>query len=489
MRDVRGTAVETDLTLTRRGFCGTLLGMSPPVRWILAAVIAALLVAAPAEAASVAYVKDGSIWLEALDGSQRKELAPPPSDDYRWREVVQADGGRVLGVARPDGKIATVNRTTLWEPDGSVAFAVGSLPQRDGWSLPAYPLGLDLTPTGVFAVYGYSSSTCCINGQYTFGEGTYISYADKPPMLEPLKISGVEWPSLVGNRILGQKQAGEVSLQQDLQSAPVSSASEFNPWQALNLSSGSFAGYDLQRTDVAATGTVGAMELTKYGQGSTVVDSALLAFRWQSLGGPYVDDCRLPTQGRARDVTLSQDGTRIAWEDARGVVVGTVPNLRSGGPSECDMPAPVVLEAGATHPSIGPASSAPRSLPSGGGSTPPPGPGGALPAAPTGPAPVAAQSPTTLTASIPATLRTRALRTGIPITITAPAAGTVKAIGRVGRTIVATGSAKAARPGRVTLKLKAVRKQRKRLAKLRGKTMIITVTLGSRTLKIKRRLR
>lgn len=86
-------------------------------------------------------------------------------------------------------------------------------------------------------------------------------------------------------------------------------------------------------------------------------------------------------------------------------------------------------------------------------------------------------------------MRVTALRSGLTVTLRVPAAGKVSAVARVGRSVVARGSARAARAGALSLRLRAVAGQRKRLGRLRGRTMVVTITLGSRRIEVKRKLR
>lgn len=72
----------------------------------------------------------------------------------------------------------------------------------------------------------------------------------------------------------------------------------------------------------------------------------------------------------------------------------------------------------------------------------------------------------------------------IELTVRVATAGKVVAIGEVGGRTVA----KAKRPGTVTLRLKATRPYRERLATLEGKRLVIKVTAGGRTATVTRKL-
>ena len=68
---------------------------------------------------------------------------------------------------------------------------------------------------------------------------------------------------------------------------------------------------------------------------------------FDSLGGPPPTDgrdCFLPGVGDVEDVSFSQDGTSMAWEDNRGVVVaGTPVWFPSAAVSTCNLSRPPVV--------------------------------------------------------------------------------------------------------------------------------------------------
>jgi hypothetical protein len=92
-------------------------------------------------------------------------------------------------------------------------------------------------------------------------------------------------------------------------------------------------------------------------------------------------------------------------------------------------------------------------------------------------------------ATVPARVKAAALRAGITIRVQVPAAGTATLVGRVGGKVVARGSARATQAGTVRARLRATRAARKRLARLRGRTLSVRVMAGGRSVTVRRTLR
>jgi hypothetical protein len=437
------------------------------MRTTLLVLLVLALAAPPAGATTVAFVDGNAVWLASPDGTQRRQLAGATSDGRVWRELTQSDNGRVLAVRREPGKISQLNSFTLWGPDGAVIHE-GSLTHQLGWSTYVYPVTLDLTADGSNVVYGYSNMTG-VPPMYQFDRGTYVMYADRAPASEPFGISGQEWPTVVGNRIVAG-YGGTVSTQRTDGALPWST--DFDPW--LDLSG---TGLVRTRTDVAASGTVAAVELVEW-TGGTRTQGKIAMLSIEGPGGALRGgDCFLPAQGVADDVSLSQDGTLLAWQDDRGVVVAGMPDFSGAEPCTLTKP-PVVISATGTMPSLGPAvvsSPAPPPAPPAGGGGPVGTPGGTASAA--------------LKATVPARVKAAALRTGLRIRVRVGAGGPVTIVGRVRGKVVARGSAKAKGAGTIVVRLRATRAARKRLARLRGRTLVVRVTAGGRSTTVRRKLR
>jgi hypothetical protein len=452
-------------------------------RLVLAALSAFSLLAAlgagVAGAAEVAYVDGGQVWISTLDGASKRSLSGPSPDEKTWTETAQAENGTVIGVRREPGKIGTLNATTLWSPDGAVV-GNGSLTAKPGRTSYAYPVTLSLSPDGKIVTYGYSNwSGFGLETKYEFGtyaEGSSSWY------IEPFDIEGRESGTLSGSRLVAR--SGTTVVVQNATGQPPYSK-EFTPW--LNATG-------LQRAEVSANGKVLAVEAESGGHDGVAM------FPVSALGGVLdeLSGCDLPAAGDASEVSLSADGTTMAWHDARGVVVaGTPVWFATPEAAVCRLASPpVVISASGRMPSLGNSTAAvPPSTGGGAGGGGATG-GGAPPVV--APAPPkkgddkkgggkgADDAPTL--SPLPKTVKASALAQGLPVTVKVSKAGQVTAVGKVGSQMVAKGAAKAKRAGKVTLRLKATKAWSKRLGQLTGKTLKITVTASGGTAKLTRKL-
>jgi hypothetical protein len=470
-------------------------------RLVLAALSALCLVAAlgatSAVAAQVAYVDNGEIWVSTLDGASKRSLSGPSPDAKVWSETAQAENGTVIGVRREPGKIGTLNATTLWSADGTVV-GNGSLTAPTGRTSYAYPVTLSLTPDGSIVTYGYANwSGFGLNTVYEFGtyaEGSSNWY------VQPFDVSGIRSGTLTGSRLVGVTNSNTsiVAVQNPSGQPPYSE--EFTPW--LNAPG-------VERAEVSANGSVLAVEIRSGGAESVAM------FPVSTLGGTLDEEsgCDLPVQGNASQVSLSPDGTTMAWRDARGVVVaGTPVWFATPNAATCNLSSPpVVISASGRMPSIGGSTFATPQSPGGGGSG---GGGGSTGGGSTGgnqppptPAPVKSGGDKTggdksggdksggttggdtpVVSPLPKTVKANALAGGLPVSVRVAKAGNVTAVGKVGSQVVAKGATKAKRAGKVTVRLKATAAWKKRLAQLSGKTLKITVTGPGGTTRLSRKL-
>ena len=123
-------------------------------------------------------------------------------------------------------------------------------------------------------------------------------------------------PSLFGARIVSVEDASfpaVINVQNADAGNPYTNA--FTPW--LDTSG---VGLDLEGVDVAANGHLAALGYEAYSGGTqTVGSSRVLAIQGldQAPAFPAAVDCQLPAAGIARDASLAQDASAMAWEDTR----------------------------------------------------------------------------------------------------------------------------------------------------------------------------
>jgi hypothetical protein len=457
-------------------------------RWLVTVAVLLAAVASPAvaDAASVAYVDKGAVWLASLDGTRQARLATPvvnaAGETENWLDVAQSDGGRIVAVRNKPGRLSNFSWFKIWEPDGT-STVEGPLNAPGGWTVYVYPLGFDITADGKHLVYGYSnSSSCC---PISFGHGTYVRPATNS-VLDPIPISGQTSPSLLGSRIISLEDASAPALV-DVQDAgggdPYTNA--FTPW--LDTSG---VGLGLEGVDIAANGRMAALGFEAW-NGSTQTDGKIGVLAIQGIDQapafPAAVNCFLPAAGIARDPSLAQDAKAIAWKDGGGVKVAATPSTAA---DPCVLgSAPVVLSPTGEHPSIGGADVA-AFLPKPPPSSPPPPP----PAA-TAPAPrptLAVKLPKRLTAKALARARGVAIKVKVSRPGKISIKGTVPArrLGRRGKpVVVATGKRVARAAGTVTVRLRLNTLGRKRVHRLKGARLTLRVVQGSRSTKKVVRLR
>ncbi|MBS1843159.1 MAG: hypothetical protein JST53_01970 [Actinobacteria bacterium] len=447
-------------------------------RFVLAVLSTSCLLAAlgatGAGATQVAYVDGGQIWISTLDGASKRSLSGPSPDAKTWTETAQAENGTVIGVRREPGKIGTLNATQLWGPDGST-IGYGSLTAKPGRNSYAYPVTLNLTPDGKTVTYGYSNwSGFGLETHYEFGtyaEGSSNWY------IEPFDLEGRESGTLSGSRLVA-RSGTSVMVQSPAGQPPYSK--EFGTWLSVP---------GLQRADVSANGKVLAIEI------DTGPTDAIAMFPVASLGGAADEEsgCDLPTQGDAGEVSLSADGTKMAWHDDRGVVIaGTPVWFATPEAAVCKLSSPpVVISASGRMPALGNSTAAVPPSPGGGGGII----GGDAPPSPAPSSPKTGNEKSDggkgdapILTPVPKTVKAGALAKGLPLTVTVPKGGQVTAVGKVGSQVVAKGAVRAKRAGRVTLRLKATAAWSKRLGQLSGKTLKVTVTAPGGTVTVRRKL-
>jgi hypothetical protein len=433
------------------------------MRSTLIAILALLVLAPPAGAASIAYIDGGEVWLSSLDGTQKVRLATTvvngAGNTEKWLAVAASDNGRIVAVRNEPGKISRSSWFKVWEPNGT-STVEGPLTSPAGWTVYVYPLGFDVTADGNHMVYGFSNSSGCC--PITFAQGTYVRPVTNSP-LDPIVVSGQEEPTLFGSRVIAH--AGATI---NVQSAATTYGTDFTPW--LDTAG---TGLELRRTDLAANGQLAALELEQWNGGSqTIGKIAVLATQGVDQAPTFAVDCFLPASGVAKDVSLSADATRIAWTDAEGLKVAGAPTTAA---DPCALTSsPVVISPTASQSAIGGANVT-AFLPT----SPPPPTGG--PPSTGGAAPVA---------TVPRKVKTAALAgaKGVPIKVKVARAGKVKISGTVpARTlsrrgkpvVVATGSATAQRAGTVTVRLRLTAAARKKRSRLRGARMTLRVSQGS----------
>ena len=451
---------------------------------LIAAVVAAVVTpaTATADAASVAYLDNGEVWLASLDGAKKARLAMPvvngDGDTENWIDIAQSDGGRIVAVRNEPGRMSNFSWFKIWEPDGT-STVEGPLNAPSGWTTYVYPLGFDITADGSHLVYGYSNeSSCC---PIEPAHGTYVRPATNS-VLNPIDTDGQTSPSLFGARVISVDSASPEVINVQVADGGNPYSNAFTPWYST-----AGIGLDLEGVDIAANGRLAAFGLEDHNGGTQTVGTiAVLAIQGVDQEPEFPADvsCFLPAAGIARDASLAPDAGAIAWKDDGGVKVAGSPSTAT---DPCVMGStPVVLSPTGAQPSIGGAdvdAFLPKPAP-----TPPTPP--APPAAP-GPGVPAGAAPSALAVTLPAKVTAKALAASrgvaVKVEVSGPGkvsiTGTVPArrLGRRGKpVVVATGKRVAQAAGTVTIRLRLTPVGRKRVRRLKGARLTLRIVQGSR---------
>ena len=280
---------------------------------LLAAVLAGLATPAVADAASVAYVDNGEVWLASLDGAKKARLATTvvnsDGDTEKWLDVAQSDGGRIVAVRNKPGRISNFSWFKIWEPNGT-STVEGPLNAPSGWTSYTYPLGFDITANGSHLVYGYSNSgSCCPT---PFGRGTYVRPATNST-LNPIDTTSQTHPSLFGSRIISLEDSSSpkiINVQDAAGGNPYTN--DFTPWLDTSL-----VGLDLEGVDVAANGRLAALGFETWNGGTqTVGKIAVIAIQGVDQAPTFTVGL-LRARGRHRTGRIARAGRRIDRVEGR----------------------------------------------------------------------------------------------------------------------------------------------------------------------------
>jgi hypothetical protein len=419
-----------------------------------AAALIALAVAAPAAGAdSIAYVKNGDIYLSTSDGSRQYRVTTTGG----YSDVSQADDGTMVGLYGV--RLHRLSR------NGRV-LADFATPVSDTRPAPAKtfygPYDPAISPDGKKVAYTYyymtqsQDPTCypprCVT---TINEGgTGYSWANRltgwdDPALG--RHSGWRNPSWVDNdtvMISDPTHAFNYDVILDTISDGDRGNLVHNWFSDLAEGNPHMAGGDISRDRRKLAFVTGANDstLTLYGVNNfptTFPDSEapvstrpLICYRYSG-----------PKGGSFSTPTFAPNGTRVAWAEADGIKVVTVPSFANGCTTAGASPNAAMLIPGGKQPDWGPAD-----VPSGHGG------GGGL-----------------AVMSADAKLR-KALKKGLVVRVRAPAAGRLAAKATRGARKVASG-AKTVRAGKTAVKLRFTKAARRSLKHARNVKLRIKVSL------------
>ena len=436
------------------------------------AVCALLVAAAPAAADSIAYVKDGNVWLASPDGSRQQRVTTTGDYDY----VSQADDGTMAALV--DGeKIQKLSRTGRVLSEFPTYVSDGS-PQSGPVNQFGGPFNPEISPDGKLIAFewfnqSYSSGGASCNESsvppcYVLKstQGVGITHSDRfTPFEEFGLLTGWIGPSWMGNDRLLRSNAS-VSPNEDAvinTIGPGLGDSQMKRWFWDDNNASGVEEVEISRDGKVLAGIAG------WGSDQLRIYRPLhdpMTAPEQKLG-PFQDNPDVvepcigagdPVGGKFVNLSFSPDGRQLAYEVGDGIWVMDVPDLEGGcGPMPSSNRR---LIEGGRHPHWGPADIPPASAYEQRDAPSPPPPGA------------------TLTASASAAKLRGALKRGVTVTVQTAGAGSITATGKVGARRVATGRTQLAAAGPGSVRLVFTKAGRRALKRKRTARMNVSVAFA-----------
>jgi hypothetical protein len=428
-----------------------------------AAALCALAIAAPAaNADSIAYVKDGNVYLSTSDGARQFQV----TFDGGYSDVSQADDGTMIG-------LHGINLRKL-DRQGNV-LADFQTPVSDARPAPAKtfygPFDPAISPDGTKVAYSYYYMTQSQNpGCFpptcytTINEGgTGYSYSDRMTAWdEPglRKHSGWRFPAWVDNTKLVLSNPTHLPNDDVVVDIPEgTSVGMLKSWftDAVQNNPG-VGGGDVSRdqaklafqtgennSTLTLYSTAGVPSTFRDGEDDPVINP-VVCYRYSG-----------PTGGQFGIPTFAPGGNRIAFTEGDGIHVADVPDFGGGCTLTGATQDPPLLIAGATEPDWGPADVPPARQQGGNGGN---GGGGSQ----------------SLAIAVSKSKLKAALRKGLKVSVTVPSAGKLSATAAKKGKTVAKAAKKSVKAGKQSITLKFTKKARRALARSRSVTLTIKVT-------------
>ena len=458
----------------------------------LAAFCASLALAAPAAADSIAYVKDGNVWLASPDGARQQQVTRTGGYHY----VSQADDGTMAALVSGE-RIQKLSRT------GEVLAEFGTY-VSDGAPAPgpvtqfAGPFNPEISPDGRLIAYEWMNSDYVNGGAgcnsssvppchvLESRQGVGITHADRFTGFEEFGlITGWIGPSWMSDDRLLRSNA-PVSPNEDAvitTIGPGKGDNELKRWFWDDNGASGVEEVEITRDQEVAAGIAGYYgdQLRIY----RVLHDPMTAPA-QNLG-PFEDNpdvvepCIVagdPIGGKFENLSFAPDGRGLAYSVGDGIWVLDVPDLGGGcGP----MPTTNRLVIpGGRHPHWGPADIPPASayearVPDQNQQQQP------EPGREPGPTQDATKQDVTkqaLTVKVRGVKLRAAVRKGLTVTVPAPGAGRMTARGTVGGRRVAAGDASPRAAGPVKLRMRFTKSAGRKLKRKRSVRVSVAVAFS-----------
>jgi hypothetical protein len=445
----------------------------------LLALCATLVAAAPAAADSIAYIKDGNVWLATPDGSRQQQVTKTGNYGY----VSQADDGTMAALIGGE-KIQKLSRTG--EVLSEISTFVSDGPGQSGPVTQFHgPFNPEISPDGTKIAFewfnnSYSSSyssSCNSAGtpacyELSSRQGVGITHADRFTGFEEFGLlTGWIGPHWMSNDRLLRSNAN-VAINEDAvinNIGPGKGDDDMKRWFYDDNQAAGVEEVEITRDQRYAAGIAGwgseEMRIYRVTHDPMTAPEQVLFMTWGNKENPdVVEPCIHmgdPVGGKFENLSFSPDGNKLAYEVGDGVWIMNIPNI-SGGcgaqPTENGLVLP-----GASSPHWGPADVPPASA-----FEPKKNDG------PVGPVTPSGDQSLTLSAGS-AKLRAALLR-GVTVKVATDGAGRIAAAGKIGARKVASGTKTVGAAGTHSVKVKFTAAARKALKRKRSARVSVAVT-------------
>ena len=412
--------------------------------------------AAPAAADSIAYVKEGNVWLAAPDGTRQVQVTRTGG----YASVSQADDGTMIALA-PRERLHRLSRTgevladfPTYVSDG--APTSGPVNEFHG------PFAPEISPDGKLVAFewfneSYENGHNCTTSEHPALPGAHLAPGRRHHALGRLhRIRGVRPDDGLDLAVLDLERArscapaparSSTRTRSSRTSAPDKADSELKRWFWDERGIG-VDDVEISRDGRAVVGIAGFGDefLRVYRPLFDPATAPAQDLRPFAQNTPVVAQCfefTGPAGGRFETPTFAPDGHGLAWAAGDGVHVTTVPDLAGGcAPAQAER---LVLP-GARSPDWGPAEvpAATQVISAGDG------------------APRARPAQVKVVAA-----RTRlsaALRRGLPVTVHGPAGSRVSVTAVVRRRVAGSGAARVGGGGTAKVRVRFTARARRSLA-------------------------
>ena len=433
----------------------------------LAALCALALAAPAAHADSIAYIKGGDVWLATSDGARQYQVTSTGG----YSDVSQADDGSIVALAGM--RIHKLDRTGKVLADFDTPVSDTRPPgQRVFYG----PFDLAMSPDGSKVAYSWyymtqSQDPTCYPPQCytTINEaGTGYTHSDRQTGWDEPgfhKYGGWRNPVWVDDHrvlISDAVHFPNTEVTVDDRNATDNLARLWFTDDLQGNESGNMTAGDITRDTRKMAYVTGVNE-----ESLTLYWVPNFPTEWRDLepypkGSAYPWSCYrygTPSGGKFNSPTFSPTGAKLAWGEGDGIKVVDVPDFQAAGQCTVDGASQTgaLLIPGGSNPDWGPAD-VPPARPDGGG-----GGGGGQPSGAVSFAPAKAK------------LR-NALKRGVKLRVTTPAAGSLAATATARGKRVAAAKARQVGAGAATVKLAFTKKARKSLKRAKRVKLAVSVT-------------